>query len=297
MTSSETSRYRVSSFEEDKPGLLALLFRRSFVVGLADYVFHFGLYGSIITGALLELTYLLPALASMSNGLGWKLSWSHGVVGVLLLAGGLGFVSKYVTNPYFRLAWEKIFYLDLLLMAAVTITGSLRALTVFGLMPADPFISYPLEWVGSLHVLVICTWIAASLLYGGAVRHALATVVWRLTSPLKRHALFMAFSNACGRCGRCVEVCPLYEAMNGAPVEAPVLKLRRYFRMIARGSIPASEIKSIAEQTTVCTMCGLCVGACPFSFNFVSMYKDLLAHANKLYPAASLGKLAVPEAI
>jgi ferredoxin len=85
--------------------------------------------------------------------------------------------------------------------------------------------------------------------------------------------------------------------MNGAPVEAPVLKLRTYFRLIARGSLPASEIKSISEQTAVCTMCGLCVGACPFSFNFVSMYKDLLAHANKLYPAASLGQLAVPEAI
>jgi hypothetical protein len=206
MTSSKTTRFRVSSFTQEKPGLFALLFRRSFVVGLADYIFHFGLYGSIITGALLEITYLLPALANVFNGLGWKLSWSHGVVGVLLLSGGLGFIVKYVTNPYFRVAWGRIFYLDLLFMAVVTITGSLRALTVFGLMPADSTFSYPLEWAGSLHVLVILAWILASLLYGGAVRHALATVVWRFTSPLKRHALFMAFSNACGRCGRCVEV-------------------------------------------------------------------------------------------
>jgi len=296
MTSSEAERYRLSSFNVEKPGLLALLFRRSLIVGVADYVFHFGLYGSIITGAFMEISYLVPKFASMFNGLGWRISWLHAVTGVLLLTGGLGFVARYFRNPHFRLAWGRIFYLDLLFMLTVAITGSLQAIVAFGLVPVV-FTVYPLEWAGSLHLMVICIWIVASLLYGGAVRHGLATVVWRLTNPEKRHALFMAFSDACGRCGRCVEVCPLYEAMNGAEVEAPVLKLKRYFRMVATGSLPASEVKSIVEQTAVCTMCGLCVGVCPFSFNFVEMYKDLLANANKLYPAASMRQLAAPEAL
>ena len=129
----------------------------------------------------------------------------------------------------------------------------------------------------------IYAWIVVSLLLGGAVRHALATVVWRLTSPEKKHAVSLTFSDACGRCGRCVEVCPLYEATDGAKVEAPVLKLRRYFRMVATRSLSAGEVKSIAEQTAACTLCGLCVGVCPFSFNFVDMYKDLLGYANKIY--------------
>jgi len=296
MASSEVKRYRLSSFNLEKPGLLALLFKRSFIVGMADYLFHIGLYGSAITGVLMEILYLAPEFASAFNGLGWRLSWLHAVTGVLLLAGGLGFLARYFTNPHFKLAWRRIFYLDLLFMLTVAITGSLQAIVVFGLMPIVLTV-YPLEWGGSLHVMVISVWIVASLLYGGAVRHGLATVVWRLTNPEKRHALFMAFSDACGRCGRCVEVCPLYEAMEGAMVEAPVLKLRKYFRMVATGSLPASEVKSIAEQTAVCTMCGLCVGVCPFSFNFVDMYKDVLAYANKLYPAASLGQLAAPEAI
>ena len=182
-------------------------------------------------------------------------------------------------------------------MLAIAITGILQGIAVFGLMPVDAFAAYPLTWVGSIHLTMIYTWILASLFLGGAVRHAVATVMWRFTGPEKRHQIFMAFSDGCGRCGRCVEVCPLYEAMDGALVEAPVLKLRRYFRMIAAGSLPASEVKSIVEQTAVCTICGLCAGACPFSFNFVDMYKDLLAYANKLYPKASLNQLVEPKAV
>ncbi len=36
--------------------------------------------------------------------------------------------------------------------------------------------------------------------------------MWRFTSPEKKDAIFASFSDACGRCGRCLAVCPLYEA-------------------------------------------------------------------------------------
>ena len=55
---SKEKRYRLSSLNLEKPGLLELLFRRSFIVGLADYAFHIGLYGSIITGAIMEISNL-----------------------------------------------------------------------------------------------------------------------------------------------------------------------------------------------------------------------------------------------
>jgi ferredoxin len=291
---SKSKRYRLSTFSLAKPGLLTLLFRRSFIVGMADYAFHIGLYGSIMTGAIAEISNLLPSVATEFNGYGWLISWSHGVTGVLLVVGGLGFLARYFKNPHFRLAWGRIFYLDLLFMLTVAISGSLQAFAVFGLIPVESFTGYSLRWAASIHVTAIYMWIVASLFLGGAVRHALATVVWRLTSPEKKHSIFMAFSDACGRCGRCVEVCPLYEATGGAQVEAPVLKLKKYFRMIASGSLPMSEVKSIAEQTAACTMCGLCVGVCPFSFNFVDMYKELLAYANKVQPIASL---AAPKAL
>jgi ferredoxin len=182
-------------------------------------------------------------------------------------------------------------------MAIITITGTLQALAVFGILPVVGFTVYLFEWSASIHVTMIYAWIILSLFLGGAVRQGAAAVAWRLTSPEKKYATFLTFSDACGRCGRCVEVCPLYEAMDGADVEAPVLKLRKYFRMVASGSLPASEIRSIVEQTAVCTMCGLCVGVCPFSFNFVDMYKWLLAYANKIYPTNSLGQRIAPQAV
>lgn len=172
-------------------------------------------------------------------------------------------------------------------MMVIAITGILQALPVFGFIPVDSFAPYSLQWIASIHVTTIYLWIVVSLFLGGAVRHALATFLWRFTSPDKRPAIFSTFSDACGRCGRCVEVCPLYEATNGAETEAPVLKLRKYFRKLATKSLSVAEIRSIAEQTAVCTLCCLCVGVCPFSFNFVDMYKDLLAYANKLYPPLS----------
>ena len=288
ITESRSRRYRLSSFQLNKPGLLSLLFKRSFVVSNADYVFHLGLYGSIITGAIAEIANLVSGFGELFNGMGWLISWSHGVTGIFLIVGGLGFVARYFKNPHFRLAYGRIFFLDLLFMLTIAVTGTLQALAVFGLIPVDSFIAYPFRWVASIHVMAIYAWIVVSLSLGGAVKHALATVMWRLTGPEQKHAVSMAFIDACGRCGRCVEVCPLYEAMDGSDVEAPVLKLRRYFRMITTKSLPASEIKSIVEQTAACTLCGLCAGVCPFSFNFVDMYKELLAYANKIYPLSSV---------
>jgi ferredoxin len=296
MSSAKTRRYRLSSFDMHKPGLLELFFKRSFVVGLSDYVFHIGIFGSIITGAIVEFSNLVAGSAELFSGFGWLISRLHGVTGIFLMLGGLGFVLRYSRNRSFRVAHGKTFYLDLAFMSIIAITGSLQALPVFGLMQFDSFSNYSLRWVGSLHVTTIYVWIIASFFADGAIRQGAAAVVWRFTSPENKHRLALVFSEACGRCGRCVEVCPLYEAMDASDVEAPVLKLRRYFKMIATKSLPASEIKMIAEQTAACTMCGLCVGVCPFSFNFVDMYKELLAYANKIYPLPSMTPLVAPRA-
>jgi ferredoxin len=294
--SSPSRRYRLSSFDLAKPGFLTLLFKRSFIVGMSDFAFHIGLFGSIITGAIMELANLIPGVANLFNGLGWLISWSHGVTGVLLVVGGAGFLTRYARNRHFRLAYGRIFYLDLLFIAVITITGTLQGLAVFGIIPVVGFTAYPFEWSASLHIAMIYLWIVLSLFFGGAMKQAVAAVAWRLTSPENKRSTFLTFSDACGRCGRCVEVCPLYEATGEADIEAPVLKLRKYFGIVASRSLYPSEIRSIAEQTAVCTMCGLCVGVCPFSFNFVEMYKWLLAYANKLYPISS-ASMPVPQTV
>ena len=289
-SSSKAKRYALSSFELKKPGLLELLFKRSFAVGMADIVFHIGLYGSIITGAVMEISNLASSFADLFSGFGWLISWSHGATGFFILVGGVGFVLRYFKNANFRLACGRTFYVDFAFLLIIAVTGMLQALAVFGLMPVVGFMGYSLEWVASIHVTMIYTWILASLFLGGAVRHGLAVVVWRFTSPEKKRALFLTFSDACGRCGRCVEFCSLYDATRGV-TQAPVLKLRRYFKMMATGSLPPSEVESIADQVAACTMCGLCGAVCPFSFNFVDLYKELLAYARQGLPTARLRSL------
>jgi ferredoxin len=291
------SRYRLSSFNLARPGLLALLLRRSFIVGISDFTFHIGLFGSIITGVLMELSNLVSGFAALFNGYGWLISWSHGVTGVFLVVGGVGFIMRYVRNRFFRLAYGRIFYMDLAFMLVIAITGTLQGLAVLGLLPVIGFTPYPFEWAATIHVMMIYGWAVLSLFLGGAVKQAVAAVAWRLTNPQNKYATFLTFSDACGRCGRCAEVCPLYEATGETEVEAPVLKLRKYFRMVAKGSLPASEVKSIAEQTAVCMLCGLCVSVCPFSFNFVDMYKWLLAYANKLKLISPLGQSIAPKTV
>jgi len=290
-------KYALSSFELRKPGLLELLFKRSFTVGMADYIFHIGIYGSIITGAIMEISNLIPTFASLFNGLGWLISWSHGATGIFLVVGGVGFVLRYLRNAGFRLACGRTFYVDFPFLLIIGVTGILQALAVFGLMPIVGFMSTSLQWVASIHVTIIYTWLIASLFLGGAIRHGLATVVWRLSDPDKKHALFLTFSDACGRCGRCVEFCAYHELRSGGKVEAPVLKLRRYFKMLENRSLPASEVKALTEHITACTMCGLCTGVCPFSFNFIDMYKELLAYASKINPPSPLGQKLAPQAI
>jgi ferredoxin len=296
-SASEARKHRLSSFGLEKPGLLDLLFRRSLIVGIADFLFHIGLFGTIITGAIEETSNFLPDLASVFNSYGWLIVWAHGITGVFLVIGGIGFVGRYLTNRYFRFAYGKVFYLDLAFMVIIAVSGTLQAFAVFGVIAVESFTAYPFKWVAAIQLTSVYVWVVASLFLGGAVRHALATVVWRLTSAEKRQAVFLRFSDACGRCGRCVEVCPLHEATDEAESEAPVVKLRRYFMMLAKKSLPASEVKSIAEQTTACTLCGLCVGVCPFSFNFVDMYKDLLAYAEKVHPTLLLEQHASPQAV
>jgi NAD-dependent dihydropyrimidine dehydrogenase PreA subunit len=286
-TTSQENKYRLASFDLVKPGFLTLLFKRSFIIGMADYIFHIGIYGSIITGAIMEISNFIPMFASMFSGFGWLIAWSHGVTGILLIVGGAGFVMRYFKNQYFALAWGKIFYMDLIFLLAIAITGILQGLPVFGVIAVIGFTPYSLSWVASIHITIIYAWIVTSLFVGGAVRHALATVVWRFTSTEKKHALFSTFSDACGRCGRCVEICSLYEATKGTS-QSPIVKLKKYFKAIATRSLTGEEIRSIGEQTALCTMCGLCAGVCPFSFDFVGMYKELLAYIGRAVPVTSL---------
>lgn len=307
MASSKDSRFRLSSLQLKKPGIIELLFKRSLIVGPSDFLFHIGLWGNIITGLIMEAAYFVNGVADLFASYGWLLPWVHGITGLLILAGGIGFIVRYVRNPFFRLAYGKVFFLDLAFLGALAVAGTLHALPVFGFSPVSSFtlftpgfmqtllpatytsvLFYYIRGAGTIHVLLVYVFLVVSFLGGGAVRHAVATIAWRFTkadsTPTmgQQWGTAMVFKDACGKCGRCVEVCPAYEAFNGNKMEAPVVKLRKYYQIHRSRKLTPSEIRYLSEQMAVCTQCNLCAGVCPFSFNFVVMYQDMLAHSQQL---------------
>jgi ferredoxin len=306
MAKGKEARFRLSSLQLKKPGLIELLFKRSLIVGRSDFLFHIGLWGNIITGLIMETAYMANGVADYFASEGGLLSWVHGITGLLILVGGIGFIVRYVKNPFFRIAYGRVFFLDLGLLGALAVSGTLHALPVFGFTPVSSFLPftpgfvqalpagltavvfYYIRGAGTIHVLFVYLFLAVSFLAGGAVRHAVATIAWRLTKADSMPTMgqqwqtAMVFKDACGKCGRCVEVCPTFEAFNGDKMEAPVVKLRKYYQIHRSRKLTPSEIRYVSEQMAVCAQCNLCSGVCPFSFNFVPMYQDMLAHALKM---------------
>ena len=78
-----------------------------------------------------------------------------------------------------------------------------------------------------------------------------------------------------------MEICPLYEATNGKPEEAPALKVRHYLSQM-RKTTSVDELKAIAENVYVCALCGLCVSVCPYSFRHYNLYTSMLSYVNKI---------------
>lgn len=270
-------KYKLSSLELKPPGLIELLTKRA---TKTDMLFHWSMIGALITALVMELIYFI----SPPSTLGMSFLWAHGILGSFLVLGGLAYFVKYWRDNYFLLVTDRIFLVDTLFIAAIATSGMILSLKVLGILPTTA-----LGLEGTLHILLTYTWFVVSLFFNGAVRHALATIVWRIYGTTKTMSNPSIFSDACGRCGKCVEACPLFEAYEREE-EAPALKLRKYLKKLATEDLSVEEKKKIVEDVYVCTLCGLCVGVCPYSFNFVDLYKKLLAQVNELYAQIRVGK-------
>jgi ferredoxin len=266
---------RLTSITGRAPGLVALLAKRTTQVSPLSAVFHVGMVTAILTGILMEILYL-TGLSGISDGWGWVVTWSHGFLGVATTIGFAGVLARFASNRFFRMAAGRMFYVDAAFIAVASVSGVTLLLRILGIWPAVG------GWGATVHVISVILWLVVSLFGGGLVAHALATVVYRSNVRGARSvASFQAFNSACARCGKCVEVCPLYQASNEKPEEAPALKVRRYLNVFRKGA-PLKELRGMAEDIYVCALCGLCVGVCPYSFRHYDLYTSLLAQVNKV---------------
>jgi NAD-dependent dihydropyrimidine dehydrogenase PreA subunit len=272
-----TRKPRLTSLTLDRPGLIGLLSRRTFLISPLSTVFHYGMVVGLITGSILEAMYLIGLSSASFSGLfagsGWVVTWVHGFFGFVTIVGFIGVLGRFATNRFFRLASGVTFYMDAALIASISVSGIALALQILGITPTVS------GWWPTVHIISVITWLVASLLTGGLVAHAVGTILYRFSDP-RSSAAFQAFNTACGRCGKCTQVCPLFRAHREKPEEAPSLKVRRYLSAFRKGG-ELQHLRQMTEEVYDCALCGLCVAVCPYSFRHYDLYMALLAQVNR----------------
>ncbi|OKY78013.1 MAG: Fe-S oxidoreductase subunit, GlpC family [Candidatus Methanohalarchaeum thermophilum] len=257
----------LSSLTQEEPGLLELMTKRIINVSYFSFIFHVGVIFAILTGILISVFAVVPGITKSLGGMGWVISWGHAILGIILIIGLIGVLGRYSLNKSFRKAYGKYFYFFLFSLLILSITGIISTLKLFEILP----LSYGLFPV--VHGIVAYGWLIGSgLILKGSVRHGFASVYRSLGKKPKEKT---TFTDACAMCGKCIEVCPNYNALE-EDEEAPAYKVRRYLDKVSSGKIPKEELKTQIEDVYVCSLCGLCVGVCPYSYDHVDLYLEVL---------------------
>jgi ferredoxin len=275
---------KLTSITPEPPGFWRLLFTRTFLINPLSTLFHFGMVLSLITGVFMETLYLV-GYTGVFGGTGWTATWTHGIFGILTTIGFIGVLGRFSINKFFRLAEGKMFYVDAAFISVVAGSGILIFLQLVGIMPLAT------GWFSTIHITSVITWIIISLFGNGLLAHAFATTVYTFNARASRnsYATFQAFNSACGRCGKCAEVCPVYKGSNDRDEDAPALKVRKYLSEMKNG-VPLEKMKQMTEDIYTCSLCGLCVGVCPYSFRHYDLYTTLLGQVKKYWEEAHLVK-------
>ena len=256
-----SKKFKLTSKKPRPPGLIWLLTRGAWKVHWALLPFHIGMVGCLITAGIVGLVWLgFPSW--------WGITWLHGAFGALLIVGFLGIAGWYCRDRCFRLAYGRMFFVDGAFLAGISVSGAIICLKVLGILPMEVF-----GPEGAVHVSLVLAWLLISLFGGGAVRHAVATVVWRV---YRRGGLYpRLIADACAKCGRCIKACAVVRKIG--PEETPALSLKRSLKELAGGKLSERAKKALAQ----CILCGSCQRACPYQFYIPLVAKNLARIATR----------------
>ncbi|MCD6125645.1 MAG: hypothetical protein J7J19_01395 [Thaumarchaeota archaeon] len=243
----------ITSFKFRPRGLLEVLFVWTFRGGFSSTLFHLGMIGGLLTAVLLEFSRWI--------NLGWALTWTHGLFGVLMILGGIPALLRYLWRKYSRLVYGVMLYVDFILLCIVMFSGFMITLTTFGILPPAPT-PWPM-----LHVVSSYIWLLVSLLGNGAVRHAFATLILRFKGMETENVSLL--KSACAKCGRCVEAC--VEFTGRAERDSPAFKtfkLIENYGAFGKRPLPNELVDVIRNDLlTICTWCQMCTSVCPIAWN------------------------------
>ncbi len=232
--------------------LFNFLFVKTYDVSFSSFMFHFGLTGSVITSIILELSSFL-------HGVGWSLTWIHGLFGALILLSWPYIIYRYIRKSSIRLLEGPAFIIDAILISIMAASGFLVTLTTLGIIEPVPSI-----WP-TVHVVTAYTWATVSLFTRGRVRHALAMILLGIFGEKMNN--IRLFFDACGRCGVCIEACMSMTGKNMK--ETPAYKMHTALMNPER-----SQKSNMDKVLKDCKECMICFSLCPIRWNKLKVVKN-----------------------
>ncbi|MFQ6126592.1 MAG: (Fe-S)-binding protein [Candidatus Heimdallarchaeota archaeon] len=250
--------------------------------------------------------------------------WALLVFGLVLVA----YILQLLFNHQLREGLERIDYAEFVLLLIFTIYGMSYSwnLGLWGTYVKDFGVpenisDYTFHIVipdSPSHALLGYGWLLLSLLGGGLLRKALANVLLQLSrvglfptpkekpkpfkiEPTSPRGLFDAtnfgiirFANlyACGKCGNCNDVCPVYQGHENVVI-APrtrVANLRKVVTsqkgLLARIVGPRQPSQPVVEELKQgtfmeCTICGRCATVCPSGLDLADLWLEARSSFHK----------------
>jgi len=298
-----------------------IIFRPIFHSSKLSWVFHILMVSGLASSAGMDLLFALTGFDHATlepDGIAYTIRLFHKWV---LLAWGPVFVIyvlHLLSNQKLREGLERIDYIEFVILSLFTIYGISYTwnLGVWGTYVKDFGIpdnisDYTLHIVipdSPIHTLLVYAWIIISLLGGGVLRKALANIYLQFSrmglfpTPKKKHEPLTPESTspfyadnfgigrlanlfACGKCGNCSDVCPVYTGREDVvvPTRKRIENLRKVVNsqkgILARilgPRQPSQDVLDGLKQGVFmeCTICGRCATVCPSGIDLPDLWLE-----------------------
>lgn len=290
-----------------------LAYPRMLFSSISFWIFHVTMALMIISWLAMDFPFFITGWNESifePGGLVYPIRIFHRFVGAAFVVAFVLYAIQLFTNKRLRGGLGSFDYVEFGLIAALVVYGVSYTLSsvlgrAFAFLPST-IIKFSLPWrpgvfVVPLHIFIVYGWFLSSILFNGAIMKAIACIAIVFTRSvslpeiaklglkidgkrpfknLTRYGVLQLL--ACGKCGDCIDACPVYEHMKDEPFSprTRVLKYRRkalkqrgLISLVFKRKISNSDAKELSDVLYGCTLCGRCITLCPNELDLVNLFK------------------------
>lgn len=290
-----------------------LAYPRMWFSSISFWIFHVTMILMIISWLAMDLPFFITGLDESifePGGLVYPIRIFHRFVGAAFVVAFVLYAIQLFTNERLRGGLEPFDYIEFGLIATLVVYGVSYTLSsvlgyAFSFLPLT-IVKFSLPWrpgvfVVPLHIFIVYGWFLSSIIFNGAIMKAMACIaivfirsvslpeITRLKFKIERKRPFKNLTKygvlqllACGKCGDCIDACPVYEHMKDEPFsprtrvlryKRKMLKQRGLISLLFKRKVSDSDAKELSDVLYGCTLCGRCITLCPNELDLVNLFK------------------------